>query len=349
LGRIERSGMEIMLEYSAEIWHEFGWRIEILSLSDESEYQKTLSKLGYKVHNLPNPWSIKGIYQMYKTFHQIQPCIIHNHVERRHGITSLIASTSNSQSGLVRTVHNCFPKNEGRALNRWIQNWIEKLVGFIIVVPSIDVHLNEKDLWNRNSLIIENWTRQYPAGVEKIEKSNSKSMVILGNCSPIKRHELAFKLVQEFSRLKDSKFDITVHHVGNSDGASEEEIEFLGFVSQNYTCVEHGIVKEPQNLLQTADCLIVTSSREGQSISMLEALSMGVPCIGIKVPGLIWAENNPLVFLSEGEADFIETLNRLFNSQENKDFASKSSDIALRFSPRRGVKEYTFLYDRLIS
>jgi glycosyltransferase involved in cell wall biosynthesis len=347
LGRIERSGMERMLVSSAGIWEEFGWQVEILSLSSESEYQVKLTELGYRVHNLPNPWSIEGLSKMGKLFRRINPSIIHNHVERRHALTSTIAFLFANQSGRVRTVHNNFSDAGFRYWIRRFQNKVEKLAGFKVVVPSKDVYLNEQQLWHRESLIIENWAPRFDSGARNHDLGNLVRILILGNCSTTKRHEIVFRMIEQFLKFTQNDYKILIHHVGDSTFADVGEQKFLNSTPETYSLMVHGSVDEPQQIFSQSDCLLVTSTREGQSVSMLEAIRMGIPCVGILVPGLNWAENIPSVFLATTEAELLETFVQFLNERRVGSIPNLSLDIDRRFEPRRGVEDYGNLYDRI--
>ena len=345
LGKIERSGMERMLASSHELWKEFGWEVKIISLSEKSEYQETLMKMGYQIENLPDPWSLSGLLKMVRLFRETKPEVIHNHVERRHALTSLVAYMAINNSKRVRTVHSNFPDQGFRYIIRRVQNFVERFTGFTIIVPSTDVQLNEEILWKRRTHLIENWAPKYELGQGRSPNLDEIRMLILGNCSEIKRHEIAFKLADDISKKNDHKLRIVVHHVGSSLGASASEIRILGSVPDRYKIIEHGSLAEPQNVLQQSDCLIITSSREGQSVSMLEAIRMGIPCLAIAVPGLKWAESIPTVFLAENDTSLFKAFERFLADRNSPIPNEVLRKIDERFSPVRGVRDYCRLYE----
>jgi glycosyltransferase involved in cell wall biosynthesis len=346
LGRIERSGMERMLESSYGLWEECGWEVQILSLSEKSEYQETLMRLGYKIENLRNPWKLIGLLSMARFFRQTKPDVLHNHVERRHALTSLVAYIAVNKSKRVRTVHSNFSDQGFRYMVRRAQNFVEKITGFTIIVPSEDVQLNEEILWKRRTNIIENWAPKYEPSQDRRCEQNEIHMMILGNCSEVKRHELAFRLADEVGRNNKHNFRIVIHHVGSALGASATEIGILESVPTNYKIVVHGSIVAPQRVLQQSDCLIITSSREGQSVSMLEAIRMGIPCIAIAVPGLNWAGSIPKVFLAENESRLVSAFESFLEAKKFPSSSETSQQIDERFSPNRGVRDYCRMYER---
>jgi glycosyltransferase involved in cell wall biosynthesis len=336
--------MERMLASSAEIWLTKNWKLVIVSLAKKSDYQKELELLGYKIYNIDNPWTFSGLVTFSNLIGMIKPQALHNHVERRHSIISLIAAMRLRKTVFVRTIHNVFDYHGIRFIIRKVQNWIEKLARFHLVVPSSDVQLWESGRWNRPTKLIENWA--WHSSKLPSEKDGNLEIVVLGNCSEIKNHELAFELIDTFCKTNKGSINLILHHIGNEVNATDAEKFFLHSDCNSFHLKRHGSLENPVDLLKTADLLLVTSLREGQSVAMIEALIMNIPCFAIEAPGLLWTSDIDSVYIAKNDSSLSEKFSSYLtaiNDRPDRDVEK----LVTRFSPVRGVEDYVNYYETL--
>ncbi len=105
--------------------------------------------------------------------------------------------------------------------------------------------------------------------------------ISLGRFSPEKNHA---RLLRAFAAVLQEKVDAVLMIVG--DGPLREATEKLaGKLDIAHRVVFTGRLTNPFPLLKSSDCLVLSSDYEGQPMTILEALALGVPCIGTDIPG----------------------------------------------------------------
>ena len=109
-----------------------------------------------------------------------------------------------------------------------------------------------------------------------------KTIISVSNLIPLKRVHLIFEMLQK------SKFKIVWHHFGN--GVLMNTIKQLVEEKRNDLVVKlHGVVNNQQIIefykTNSVDLFLNVSSREGIPVSIMEALSFGIPVFATNVGG----------------------------------------------------------------
>ena len=150
---------------------------------------------------------------------------------------------------------------------------------FFISKSGLDYYSN---INNKNLSLSYLGTRD---GQANHQKPNTILQIV--SCSsliPLKRVDL---MINSFTEIKNSKFQW--HHIGL--GPQEIAIKNLAAKLLDYSSFEFkGQLKNSEVLnfykTNSIDLLINTSSTEGLPVSMMEAMSCGIPCIGTNVGGV---------------------------------------------------------------
>ncbi len=169
----------------------------------------------------------------------------------------------------------------------------------------------------------------------------------VGRLTPVKNYEL---LINAFNELRDKYPHCRLEIVGG--GESEEGLRRLvNQLSLSDRVVLHGFKLDVSRYYDRFDIFALTSFYEGLSMSLLEAISRGKPCIVSDVGGnteIIENDINGLVFESENRNDLIS---RLSDAIDNLD--STRMDTIRRnaldtfkknFSVRTMVEKHEKLY-----
>ncbi|WP_444939373.1 CDP-glycerol glycerophosphotransferase family protein [Microbulbifer sp. JMSA002] len=106
--------------------------------------------------------------------------------------------------------------------------------------------------------------------------------VSIGRLSPEKNQS---RLLKAFSKVIKEGVNAVLFLVG--EGPLREALEAESQKLQiEDRVVFTGWVSNPYPLLAASDCMVLSSDYEGQPMTLLEALSLGIPCIGTNIPGI---------------------------------------------------------------
>lgn len=111
---------------------------------------------------------------------------------------------------------------------------------------------------------------------------STRKIVTIGRLSPEKNHA---RLIKAFAKARAEGLNAVLFIVGS--GVLYEPLTHLAHdVGQSDHIIFLGQVSNPFPLLKEADCFVLSSDYEGQPMTLLEALTLGTPCIGTDIPGI---------------------------------------------------------------
>jgi len=348
MNELRPSGMEKMLESSFQSWQEHGWEIVIVGSGAQHPFAQSLQRLGYRVIIIPRIKSLSGILELVKIIRQNKSDIIHNHSESFHGFIALISWFASRKTPIVRTIHNCFQFGGIVKQKRKIQHLLETLVGVVRVSPSRDVQLNERNNYNVSSHLIENWidyNKIDQVALKNKVMSRNKNLLVsmVGNCNLIKDHPFALEVISNFN-------EIEVFHVGELSRATNKELSILSNLNHDGKLLHNGPSDRVLEIFAQSDLHIISSLHEGMPLVIAESVVLGIETWIRDAPGVQWARHLPGVRFFATQTEL-----RLMLSQKLKtNFALSRishfrTEEAKRFSPSRGIQQYTSLYNSLIS
>ncbi|MDD4761900.1 MAG: glycosyltransferase, partial [Candidatus Pacebacteria bacterium] len=145
--------------------------------------------------------------------------------------------------------------------------------------------------------------------------------------------------------------NIDLHFVIAGIGAEKENLEnlakklsiqnrvhFIGFVSD----------KDLNNVYRIADCFVIASTAELQSIVTLEALASGIPVIAanaVALPELVKNGENGFLFEPNNLDDLIKKIEIIFSdSDSRKKMSEKSLTIAANHSIEKTISQFEEIY-----
>ncbi|MBC7529006.1 MAG: glycosyltransferase family 4 protein [Chthonomonadaceae bacterium] len=175
--------------------------------------------------------------------------------------------------------------------------------------------------------------------------------MVVARMDALKGHET---LLKALSLLSDSLPDFTFCFAGDGDkrgewealarslGIAEDRVRFLGFRN------------DVPDLLAASDFFVLPSYSEGLPLSVLEAMSHGLPLISTNVggvPEIIQNEKDGLLVAPRNEAALAKALTCLLT---NKTLRSRLGNVAKNrveadFSFERMSQDYSVLYSQLLS
>jgi len=348
LNDIKPSGMEKMLESSFMEWGKNGHEIVVLGAGSNHTFAHTLQAKGYEVILIPKIRSVLGFVYLFRTFRRVRPKIVHNHSESCHGYIALLSRITLPKSPIVRTIHNCFRFSGKNKLHRKFQHLIESSVGVFRVSCGKDVQVNELLEWKVSSQLVENWIDT--ARFTQIDLIDSKKhsdadivVAIVGNCSPIKDHAFALEILMEFDEIK-------VLHVGDQQYITQSERAILNLLIQSKSLLHDGPSDRVEHIFSKSDVHILSSTHEGMALVVAESISLGIETWIRDVPGVQWARGIPGVRFFKTQEDLRELLREKTVLKQKFEMPVDQKKLLVeRFSPNRGVREYSEIYLSLLS
>jgi glycosyltransferase involved in cell wall biosynthesis len=337
------SGMEKMLYAAIEEFRKFNYEPVVLAQGDNHPYAENFSKKNVRTIIQHDFRSVQGCFDYFKNIRHVKPEIVHIHVESMHGVIALASKLFWPRSRVVITVHGYFDFVGFDFLKRVIQHRISNLVGSELIAVSQGIAKIELQRYKTKCLTIENWVSpDFSVGenVEEPSPDRKIRILVVGNCSPDKQHEVVLKAVHENDSLE-------IWHVGSEAKASKEEAKILDDLQDLEKLTRFGVTYETPAIMKACDAVAIPSKRESFSVVLAEALVSGKPTFISRIPGLTWAYDLPGVTLVESAEEWksiLQDINRQKLLDESKIAHQNAHTLKDRFSVKRGVLEYVFVY-----
>jgi GalNAc-alpha-(1->4)-GalNAc-alpha-(1->3)-diNAcBac-PP-undecaprenol alpha-1,4-N-acetyl-D-galactosaminyltransferase len=164
-------------------------------------------------------------------------------------------------------------------------------------------------------------------------------IVTIGRLTSQKNHRL---LIEAFSEFRKTHRDYTLNIYG--DGPLKNQLEKLIYrLGIEDAVVLMGTNPNVLNLISEAEMFVLTSSYEGMSNALAEALAIGIPCISTDCSGggpsfLIKNDINGILVPPGNKEKLIAMMDKL---AVNSEFAQKLGDEAKKVKARLAVNKIT--------
>jgi glycosyltransferase involved in cell wall biosynthesis len=295
LNAIEFSGAEVMLKIAGPRFAQNGIGLHVLSTGEDvGGYAGELANAGYAVYHIPFRKSLSYFLDYYRLIREHHFDIVHIHPERAFFWHALLAKIAGVRT-IVRTVHNVFLFSGylrfKRTLQRWISNHVLGLQ-FVSVGPS--VAQVEREVFHNRTRLIRNWLDQarFKPARDNQERRELRlkyglppAAVILlsiGACTAQKNHNA---IICALAKIQSSSDNVIYLHVGRGPLLEEEmkTVKSMGLSDRVRFVPQTLFVRD---MLVLSDIFVMSSTREGLSISSIEAMSCGLPVVAYDVYGL---------------------------------------------------------------
>jgi glycosyltransferase involved in cell wall biosynthesis len=175
---------------------------------------------------------------------------------------------------------------------------------------------------------------------------------IVGTVSRLDKVKNQEMMLRAFARFRQVVGQAWLLLVG--DGPEREHLERLAEqlgIADQVKFV--GFIREPANYLALMDIFLLSSHTEGTSMTLLEAMSLGVPIVATQVGGnpeiVVNGETGLLTAAGEEHA-FSEAMLRIYRDPQLR---SKLAEAGLKrfedqFSVEKMTKQYVHLYHRVL-
>jgi glycosyltransferase involved in cell wall biosynthesis len=361
LNELRFSGMEMMLSNSFLEWKKNDIEIYILSTGKEKgEAFELLAQRGYNVKHISFVnRKLNGFLELRKYFKLTKVDIVHIQTEANFLMHALNAYFS-GQKKIVRTFHSIFKPSLLGKLRRLFDRFIAVFLNVKYISVGDSVAENESNHYFTKSKVIYNWFDSNNFSPIKFDEKNEirKKMGIdelafvitsVGNCSPIKRHELIIKALSKLPK----KINWIYLHAGRENKFCDER-KLAKEIGIYQRCRFLGLISNSKEILAISDVYIMSSVVEGLSIAAIESIAVGTPTLLTKVPGL-----NDILKLVPKTIGYEPNPEALVNAISNvynidiKDKITLSKVLAKSaidlFSISKGVANYTDFYSKIIN
>ncbi|WP_181427424.1 glycosyltransferase [Curtobacterium sp. MCPF17_011] len=325
--------MERMLVSGAASFADLEVNGHVVAVGVHHPYESQIRAAGYSVSTTREPLrSPRGRHFLKRVFSEFQPDVVHLHTEGNYLQNVLAIKRVDRTLPIVRTVHNVFAARGKWFVSRLLQATVADRLVHAVVVPSRDVALNEKR-FGRRVRVIYNWVDSHffelaGARASKQPPGTLEPVVIVGNCSWIKNHDLVLQAAL-LGRLH-------VAHVGSEEHAESSEKRILEQLERAGLLLARG-PGDPSAALVGGGVFAMPSLNEGMPVALAEALVVGLPAVVADAPGLRWSASEPGVRMlsKQGPAAWAEAL---------RTASRDDSTLTIDFHPRRGTAEYAEVY-----
>ena len=173
------------------------------------------------------------------------------------------------------------------------------------------------------------------------ENHDKFTFITIGRMSPQKNQAL---LLKSFSNIVNYDKNVSLIFIG--DGELKEELFALTKQLNIENYVKYiGNVSKVECFLNKADVFVLSSIYEGLPMTILEAMSIGLPIISTNVGGVkdVVTDNGLLVGVNENE--LTEAMELIMHSKEKYNyFANNSKKNAKNFNLEKIAEEYEKVY-----
>ena len=169
--------------------------------------------------------------------------------------------------------------------------------------------------------------------------------IIVASLEKVKNHKLLFDAI--------SKIDDEISVLCLGDGTCRKEYEmYINKIGISNKISLYGAVDNVADFLSLSKCLILCSTREGNPISILEAMAAGLPVIASRVggiPDIVKHEINGLLFESQNVDELIECMKKIKNDEKRFSIIGKNNkEFVKQFSIENTVEGYYKFYNKIL-
>lgn len=198
-----------------------------------------------------------------------------------------------------------------------------------------------KPYYNGKVIVIPNSIPQIDNNfICNYDNDNRKHIIInIARITPIKNQEL---LIKTFSKIAKKYPNWEINIWGNADKKYKDNLDgLINELQLKSKVIFKGLTPQPLEELKNADIFAFPSLHEGFSLALGEAMSVGLPSIGLKtapsVNELIINETNGLL-TENNEEDFAQKLEKLIlDANLRKKLGTEAKELVKNYAPEKVV------------
>lgn len=178
---------------------------------------------------------------------------------------------------------------------------------------------------------------------------NSFIVGTVSRLDPVKNQPMMLRAFKRFLTLNPDSWLLMV-----GDGPDRENLELLSRDLQiDHRVVFTGFKTNPTDYLALLDIFLLSSFTEGTSMTLLEAMSLGIPAVVTDVggnPEILLNAQTGLLVPSDNEEEFAEAMLQIWRDPNKTKIMMQESKkrFALKFSVQKMAEQYQRIYEQLL-
>lgn len=311
IGSMRRGGAERVISILANNYAERGYGVDILTLLDDSNDYVLNSNIIVKPIFNKNQSRIKQsltwILTIRKYVRKNKPDTIVSFIARINIIT-LLACLGLNKKVIVSERND--PRADGRSIIVKMATWLLYPIASCVVFQTKWAQFCFSKKIQSKSMIIPN-----PINVvSKVSSKKEKKIIAVGRLFEQKNHEM---LIRAFKKVHEDYPDYKLYIYGEGELREKLtlQIQQLKLVE---TVFMPGNVLKIHEKMADAEIFVLSSNYEGLSNALLEAMTIGLPCISTDCAGsneiIINGENGILIPIGS-EKELIKSIKLLISNQ----------------------------------
>lgn len=287
-------------------------------------------------------FSFKAMLDVYKELNRFSPDVVHTHLSGC--IYSSLWVLVHTKK-MLHTIHN-MPMYEFGKAKRTVMSILYRMGKAIPVAISDEIR----------HLICKSYKTKYPAELvynpvdykrfSQVEKVSHEGFVIVnvGRLEPQKNHKM---LVDAFESIHMQMPDARLIILG--DGPLKTDLQqYINLKGLGQSIELKGKVDNVEKYLAEADVFALSSDYEGLPLSVLEAMSAGLPIVSTDVGGVKdIVTNNGVLVEKQNLVAFAEAVIEIGKNKKTREtYAMNSSRNAAEFDSTIIASKYEKLYEK---
>lgn len=333
-----------------------GHIVEIATNEEQTKVPDCYKEWGVKIHQIEtsrspiNAGNLRAIKQIRKIVVENKYDIVHCHTPIAAMCTRIACRKARKKGTKVIYTAHGFHFYKGAPFKSWLLYYpVEKICSYftdvLITINQEDYALAQKRMKAKKIIYIPgvgiDLSKFNQSSVDKFEKrkelgvpEQATMMLSIGELNENKNHEIVLRAIAD---IKDVYYLIAGE--GNLHSKLQNVIEELN-ISNRVKML--GYRKDIRELCASADIYCMPSFREGLSVALMEAMSMGLPCIVSKIRGNtdLIDENGGVLFNPYNIDDFRRQFEKLvqmdlikignYNKEKIKNFSIEEINCQMK-------------------
>ena len=298
LGSLLPGGAELALLRILNEWKDNDFSFSVFYTRDFDQLKPEFENVGVKTTGLgwKNERDFTKIFKLIKLFRKEKPKIVHTHLWTGN-YWVVIAARLSGVPIIIETVHDIFHHSKkGIIIHRLLRPIYSSFINFSVYVSkAVNNYIinNFKKPPNSSGVIINGILKRTDSDIEKKEelkfelglKKETHLLLTIANLIPVKKgYEVYLKAIH--SLVKNGIKNIHAVIVGSARDDYPDFLKQLKEKVKDYNIDEYvtflGYRTDINELLKSADFLVMPSLYEGGPIVVLEAMRAGIPVIATR-------------------------------------------------------------------